>query len=61
MKDQLLTTPASKILELSPDRTRDLFDQGLLRGKRVGGIRLIDADSVVELAERRKRERAKAR
>lgn len=58
LRHKLLVGEASRILELSPQRVRELVDRGTLPAERGAmGIRLLDRTAVVDLARRRKARR----
>lgn len=60
MDDRLLPHEAAKILNVTPDRIRQLCDAGRLPAERgTLGIRLIQRGAVEQLAAERERERAR--
>ncbi len=60
MEHRVTTLGAARILDVGPDRVRQLEREGQLRAERVGGIRVFERAEVQHLAERRQLERRRA-
>lgn len=57
-KQKILVGEAARLLEVSPQRVRELVDRGDLKAERgVMGIRLLDRGAVEGLARRRRQKR----
>lgn len=54
---EILVSEAGRVLGLSKDAVRRLVDRGVLRARRVSGIRLLLREDVERLAEERARKR----
>lgn len=56
-EQEMLVSEAGRVLGLSKDAVRRLVDRGVLRARRVSGIRLLLREDVFRLAEERRRAR----
>lgn len=59
-EQEILVSEAGRVLGLSKDAVRRLVDRGVLRARRVSGIRLLLREDVERLAEERARKRSDA-
>jgi hypothetical protein len=59
-RSKVLPADAARILDLTPQRVRQLVDTGRLPAERIMGVRVISRAAVEALAKERARKRAKA-